>query len=110
MMLLIMKNLPPIEELCKPIPCSSPIEVHSLQRFDRGDIPYSKSTDQCLDEFDNYVVKQDSFNNRVQNHLIENSRAISDLHDVVERTSNDVKMLIIHFHMVQTQIDRLTKV
>ena len=30
------KNLPPIEELCKPIPRSSPIEVHSLQRFDRG--------------------------------------------------------------------------
>ena len=104
------KNLPPIEELCKPIPRSSPIEVHSLQRFDRGDIPYSKSPSQCLDEFDNYVVKQDSFNNRVQNHFFENSRAISDLHDVVERTSNDVKMLIKHFQMVQTQIDQLTKV
>ena len=46
----------------------------------------------------------------MQNHLIENSRAISDFHDVVERTSNDVKMLIKHFHMVQTQIDQLTKV
>ena len=105
-----MKNLPPIEELCKPIPRSSTIEVHSLQHFDRGDIPYSKSPSQCLDEFDNYVVKQDNFNNRVQNHLIENSRSISDLHDVVERTSNDIKMLIKHFQMVQTQIDQLTKV
>ena len=28
----------------------------------------------------------------------------------MERTSNDVKMLIKHFHMVQTQIDQLTKV
>ena len=28
------KNLPPIEELCKTIPHSSTIEVHSLQRFD----------------------------------------------------------------------------
>ena len=36
------KNFPPIEELCKPIPRSSPIEVHSLQHFDRGDIPYTK--------------------------------------------------------------------
>jgi hypothetical protein len=36
------KNLPPIEELCKPIPRSSTIEVHSLQRFDNRDIPYSK--------------------------------------------------------------------
>jgi hypothetical protein len=70
------KNLPPIEELCKPIPHSSTIEVHSLQCFDNRDIPYSKPLDQCLDEFDNYIVKQDNFNKRVQNHLLENSRAI----------------------------------
>ena len=41
---------------------------------------------------------------------MENSQAISKLHDIVERTSNDVKMLVKHFHMVQTQIDQLTKV
>jgi hypothetical protein len=29
-----LKNLPPIEKLCKPIPRSSTIEVHSLQCFD----------------------------------------------------------------------------
>jgi hypothetical protein len=33
------KNLPPIEELCKPISRSSTIEVHSLQCFDNRDIP-----------------------------------------------------------------------
>ena len=33
------KNLPPIEELCKPIPRSSVIEVHSLQRINEVDIP-----------------------------------------------------------------------
>jgi hypothetical protein len=65
------KNLPPIEELCKPIPRSCTIEVHSLQRFDNRDIPYSKPPDQCLDEFDNYIVKQDNFNKKVQNHLLE---------------------------------------
>jgi hypothetical protein len=43
------KNLPSIEELCKPIPHSSTIEVHSLQRFNDRDIPYSKPPDQCLD-------------------------------------------------------------
>jgi hypothetical protein len=56
------ENLPPIEELCKPIPHSSTIEVHSLQRFDDRYIPYSKPPDQCLDEFDNFIVKQDNFN------------------------------------------------
>jgi hypothetical protein len=91
------KNLPPIEELCKPIHRSSTIEVHSLKRFDNRDIPYSKPPDQCLDEFDNFIVKQDNFNKKVQNHLLENSRAINKLQDIVERTSNDVKMLIKHF-------------
>jgi hypothetical protein len=104
------KNLPPIEELCKPTSHSSTIEVHSLQRFDDRDIPYSEPPDQCLDEFDNFVVKQDNFNRMVQNHLLENSRAINKLQDIVERTSNDVKILVKHFQMVQTQIDQLTKV
>ncbi|KAK1628905.1 hypothetical protein QYE76_003220 [Lolium multiflorum] len=104
------KNLPPIEDLCEITPPSSMIEVHSLQRFTREDIPYSKPPAQCLDEFDNYIVKQENFNMRVENHLMENSRAISELHDIVERTSNDVKILVKHFHMVQTQIDQLTKV
>jgi hypothetical protein len=104
------KNLPPIEELCKPIPHSSTIEVHSLQRFDDRDISYTKPPDQCLDEFDNFVVKQDNFNRMVQNHLLENSRAINKLQDIVERTSSDVKILVKYFQMVQTQIDQLTKV
>ena len=95
-------NLPPIEELCKPIPYSSTIEVHSLQHFDEGDIPYSKPPYQCLEEFDIYVVKQGHFNKQVQNHLLENSRAIKELKYIVERTTNDVKMLVKHFQMVQT--------
>ena len=103
------KNLPPIEDLCEPNPPPS-IKVKYLQYFDAGDIPYGKPPDQCLDELDNFIVKQDHFNTRVENHLMENSQAINKLYDVVERTSNDVKMLIKHFHMVQTQIDQLTKV
>jgi hypothetical protein len=59
------KNLPPIEELRKPIPRSSNIEVHSLQQFDNRDIPYSKPPDQFIEEFDNFIVKQDNFNKRV---------------------------------------------
>ena len=38
------KNLPPIEELCKPIPHSYTMEVHSLQ-FNEGDIPYGNPPD-----------------------------------------------------------------
>jgi pyridoxal biosynthesis lyase PdxS len=46
----------------------------------------------------------------VENHLLENSRGINKLRDIMERTSNDVKILVKHFQMVQTQIDQLTKV
>ena len=105
-----MKNLPPIEDLCKPIPPSSTIKVHSLEYFDDGDIPYFKPPDQCLDEFDNFIVKQDHSNERIQGQLLENSRIISNLHGVLERTANDVKGLVKHFHMVQTQIEQITKV
>ena len=60
--------------------------------------------------FDNFIVKQDHFNVRIQDQLLENSRIISNLHDVLERTTNDVKGLVKHFHMVQTQIEQITKV
>ena len=41
---------------------------------------------------------------------MENTRAIVELKDIVERTSNDVKMIVKHFQLVQTQIDQLVKV
>ena len=103
------KNLPPIEDLCKPTPPPS-IEVHSLQYFDAGDIPYGKPPDQCLDELDNFIVKQEHFNMRVENHLLENSRIISNLQDVLVRTVNDIKGLVKHLSMVQTQMEQITKV
>ena len=53
------------------------------QHFHEGDIPYTKTSDQCLDEFDNFIEKQSNFNIRVENHLMENSQAISKLHDIV---------------------------
>ena len=65
------KNLPPVEEIHGLN--SSPIEethgtdnptqvvkVNSLHRFDEGDIPRNKSATQCLDEFDNFIVKQEN--------------------------------------------------
>ena len=51
------KNLPPIEEihgLDNPIQV---VEVNSLYKFDEGDIPHNKSASQCLDGFDNFMVK-----------------------------------------------------
>ena len=47
---------------------------------------------------------------RVENHLLENSRIISNLQDVLVRTVNDIKGLVKHLSMVQTQMEQITKV
>ena len=67
------KNLPPVEEIHGLN--SSPIEethglnnptqvvkVNSLYRYDKAEIPDAKFASQCLDEFDNFMVKQEDFN------------------------------------------------
>ena len=51
------KNLPHIEDIYGLDNLTWVVEVNSLYRFDEGDIPYNKSASQCLDEFDNFIVK-----------------------------------------------------
>ena len=65
---------------------------------------------QCLDEFDNFIMKQGHFNNHVQSQLHYNSMTIKNFHDVLDKTANDVRGLVKHFHMVQTQLEQNTKV
>ena len=66
-------NLPPVEETydLNPLPIEEThgldnptqvVKVNSLYIFDEGDIPRYKSASQCLDEFDNFIVKQENFN------------------------------------------------
>ena len=55
-------NIPPIEEIHGLDNPTQVVKVNSLYRFDEGDIPHNKSTSQCLDEFDNFIVKQENFN------------------------------------------------
>ena len=63
-----------------------------------------------MDEFDSFIVKQTQFNAQVQNQLNENSLCIKNLHATLGRTVNDVKGLVKHFEMIQTQLEQLTKV
>ena len=56
------KNLPPIEEIHGLDNPTQVVNVNSLYRFYEGDIPHNKSTSQCLDEFDNFIIKQENFN------------------------------------------------
>src|SRR4051812_11834019 len=86
------------------------VEVHSLLDFNASDIPHGKPPDQSLDELDNYIIKQSHFNERIQSQLHDNSLAIKSLLDVLVRTVNDVKGLVKHFHMVQTQLEEIYNV
>src|SRR3954463_12763800 len=105
-----MKNLPPIEKFCEPSTHPPLVEVHSLFDFTESDIPKGKPPDQCLDELDNFIIKQDHFNERIQSQLHDNSLAIKSLLDVLDRTVNDVKCLVKHLHMVQTQLEQISNV
>src|SRR3954465_8437778 len=86
------------------------VEVHSLLDFNASDIPKGKPPDQCLDELDNFIMKQSLFNERIQSQLHDNSLAIKSLLDVPGRTVNDFKCLVKHFNMVQTQFEKISNV
>src|SRR3954469_6229360 len=55
-------------------------------------------------------MKQSHFNKRIQSQLHDNSLSIKSLLDVLGRTVNDVKSLVKHFHMIQTQLEKISNV
>ena len=55
------------------------VEVHSLLDFNASDVPHRKPPDQCLDEFDNFIIKQIHFNTQVQNQLQEKIYIVKNL-------------------------------
>ena len=105
-----LKNIPPIEKLCEPTTHPPMVEVHSLLDFNASDIPKGKPPDQCLDDLDNFIMKQSHFNEKIQGQLHDNTLAIKSLLDVLGRTVNDVKCLVKNFHMVQTQLEQISNV
>ena len=102
-------NLPPIEEThCLDNP-TQVVEVNSLRRFDEGDIPHNKSASQCLDEFDNFIVKQENFNAYVSRQLEHNAYMIEHLSDYMSRVKGELKLISKHASMVTTQVEQVLK-
>jgi hypothetical protein len=85
------------------------VEVNSLLQFDEGDIPYNKHPSLCLDEFNNYVMKQENFNAHVMKQLKYHSDMIAHLSDLLFRTTNDVGGVGKHASMVQTQFEQVAQ-
>ena len=68
-----------------------------------------ESASQCLDEFDNFIVKQESFNAYVSRQLKHNSYMLDILGDYMSRTVNDLKLISKHASMVTTQVEKVLK-
>ena len=70
-----------------------------------GDIPHNKSASQCLDEFDNFMVKQDNFNAYFGRELKRNAYMIEHLSDYMSRVKSDLKLTSKHASMGTTQVE-----
>ena len=103
------KNLPPIEEIHSLDNPTQVVKVNSLYRFDEGDIPHYKSARQCLDEFDNFIVKQENFNAYVGRQLKHNANMLEHLSDYMSRVKGELKLISKHASMVTTQVEQVLK-
>ncbi|KAI5003836.1 hypothetical protein ZWY2020_030996 [Hordeum vulgare] len=103
------KTLPPIEDIHGLDDPTQVVEVNSLRRFNESDIPLNKPASLCVDEFDNFVAKQQIFNDYVSTQLEQNARMLSHLSACVDRNVNDLKLLSKHASMVTTQVEQVLK-
>ena len=72
-------------------------------------MPRYKSASQCLDEFDNFIVKQENFNAYVSRQLKRNAHILDHLGNYLSRTVNDLKLISKHASMVTTQVEQVLK-
>src|SRR4051812_36094517 len=111
-------NLPPVEETydLNPLPVEEShgldnptqvVKVNSLYRFDEGDIPHYKSARQCLEEFDNFIVKQENFNAYFGRQLKYNSDTLEHLGNYMYNVKGELKLISKHASMVTTQVEQV---
>ena len=97
------KNLPPIEEIHGLDNHAQVVKVNSLY------IPRYKSASQCLDEFDNFIVKQENFNAYIGRQLKHNADMLDHLGDYMSRVKGELKLISKHASMVTTQVEQVLK-
>ena len=88
-------NSLPIEETHCPDNPTQVVKVNSLYRFDKCEIPFTKFASQCLDEFDDFMVKQENFNAYVGRQLKRNAYMIEHLSDYMSRVKGELKLITL---------------
>ena len=62
-----------------------------------------------MDEFDNFIIKQENFNAYVSRQLKINAYMLDHLGDYMSRTVNDLKLMSKNASMVTTQVEQVLK-
>jgi len=113
-------DLPPVEEIYDPNPLpigethgldnpTQVVKVNSLYRYDKAEIPPTKFASQCLDEFDNFMVKQEDFNAYFGGQLKQNAYVIEHLSNYMANVKGELKLISKHASMVTTQVEQVLK-
>ena len=113
------KNLPPIEEIHGVnIPPEEPhcldnptwvVKVNSLYRYDEVEIPSTKFPSPCLDEFDDFMARQESFNAYVNRELKNNAFEVGHVSDNMARVKGELQLISKYASMVATQAEQVLK-
>ena len=85
------------------------VKVNSLYRYDKAEISPTKFACECLDEFDNFMVRQENFNAYVGRQLKSNAYMIGHLSDYMSRVKGELKLISKHASMVTTQVEQVLK-
>ena len=72
----IVLNIPPIEETHGLDNPTQVVKVNSLYRYDKVEITSTKFARKCLDEFDDFMARQENFNAYVGRELKSNAYMI----------------------------------
>ena len=75
----------------------------------KAEVPPTKIASQCLDEFDNFMVKQENFNAYFGRQLKRNAYMIEHLGDYLSRVKGELKLISKHASMVTTQVKQVLK-
>ena len=62
-----------------------------------------------MDEFDNFIVKQENFNAYVGRQLKHNVDMLEHLCDYMSRVKGELKLISKHAYMVTTQVEQVLK-
>ena len=70
------------------------VKVNSLYKYDKAEIPFTKFSIPCLDEFDKFMVKQEDFNAYFGRELKCSADMLEHLGDYMANVKCELNLLV----------------